>query len=910
MVTTDVSHCFRCGGVIPPNAPLGLCRKCYQLSTGLPAAEWDAKTSHGGVSVPDPAAGDDPDAATRKDNRGSQAESIFKPNQRIGNRWVLLEQLGVGGMGEVWKADDPLLEQTVALKFLAPAIREDRRALDLLRREVKTLRKLTHRNILRIHEWHEKPDDPQEPVCMAMEFVEGGTLEDRLTMVPGGYFSWVDLRPLVKQLCEALFESHRSNIIHRDLKPRNVLVTWHNQVKLADFGLARASLRGTASSSRETRGAGTLAYMSPQQRLGHDPTIADDIYALGATLFELSTGQPPPSPHLGKEIDRKTWPRPPTVSEAIAGRGPCDVTSDVQRTIQACLAYDPENRPHSAYEVMAMLGLVTTSGGHGSVFHGGSTGSMPSGFGLDSTRMKILTGVLGVLVLALAINAVKGCRGPAPGSTTSPTNSLAKEATPAPGPMSRPSDSRLPEPEPMAHPPKIVVTLPLERKLTEGDGCLLEARVESDTSPVICQWYRDGQLLPGATRPGYEIGAVARLDEGLYVLVASSSAGATTGEVARLAVVPKPPQAPPQAPPVPAPPRHPPVITPILPLERKAVEGDRCVLEAQVQSEVTPVTCQWYRDGQLLSGATGRDYLIRAVSKSDEGSFTLVVRSAAGAATGEVARLTVGARPAPPVSPARKGPRAGQRWTNSLGIPFVPLPGTTILIAVWETRVSDYQQMLPGSGPARRTATDSLVADKTSGGSNHPVVNVSWTDAVACCAWLTRVEHEKGLLSSASPDQQYRLPTVSEWLSAAGFKDGGRWNGDAAPQDDASLMARLRQGQFALPTLMNVAGQERSEDPRTRHHRFLSTHRDASCFTAPVDTLGANLYGVCHLFGNVWEWCADAGEEPRQRWAMGGSYATWALTYRSWAQSVVEQKAESDLGFRMVLETTSPSGSR
>src|SRR5271154_4718932 len=148
--------------------------------------------------------------------------SPLQPSHKVGaGRFTLVRPLGRGGMGEVWLAQDERLREPVALKFLPPEVRADPAALDDLRRETAKSHRLTHPNIVRIHDFHE-PEG--EPAFISMEYVEGWTLTAVRVEQPSRVLSWDYLRPRVQQLCAALDYAHFENVIHRDLKPGNIMV--------------------------------------------------------------------------------------------------------------------------------------------------------------------------------------------------------------------------------------------------------------------------------------------------------------------------------------------------------------------------------------------------------------------------------------------------------------------------------------------------------------------------------------------------------------------------------------------------------------------------------------------------------------------------------------------------------------
>ncbi len=274
----------------------------------------------------------------------------------MGNgRFTLKKLLGQGGMGMVWLAYDEQLQELVALKFLPPQTRFDPAAFSLLRKETARSRKLSHPNIIRIHDLHQhEGEDP----FIAMEYVDGQTLHALRFQQPNELFSWDKLAPLVRQLCEALDHAHSDGIVHRDLKPSNLMLRIDGRLKLADFGLA------TVISDSFTRMTGTTggtpAYMSPQQMEGKPPQPTDDIYSLGATLYELLTGTPPF--HTGQIVQQVLHTPPTTLRERLIENNACnEMPREVEAMIMACLAKNREHRPRSARAVADWIGLPSSS---------------------------------------------------------------------------------------------------------------------------------------------------------------------------------------------------------------------------------------------------------------------------------------------------------------------------------------------------------------------------------------------------------------------------------------------------------------------------------------------------------------------------------------------------------------------
>lgn len=278
----------------------------------------------------------------------------MKPGTVLGaGRFLLIEALGQGGMGVVWLAHDQRLDEDVALKLVPPEIRTDAGALEDLRRETLRSRRLSHPNIIRLHDLNEFPG---EPPFISMEFVDGQTVAGLKAQQAQRLFTWEQVRPIMRQLCDALEYAHTEKVIHRDLKPANMMLDRRGRLKLADFGLAAVASELTSRVSMKANTSGTPAYMSPQQMDGRTPRTTDDIYALGATLYELLTSKPPfyhgDIPHQVRNL-----PPDPIDQRLKELELSNDVPPYVGALLMACLAKDPAQRPQSAATVAEWLQL-------------------------------------------------------------------------------------------------------------------------------------------------------------------------------------------------------------------------------------------------------------------------------------------------------------------------------------------------------------------------------------------------------------------------------------------------------------------------------------------------------------------------------------------------------------------------
>src|SRR6266545_3133095 len=294
------------------------------------------------VNVTNERAGDVADATSRE----------FASGQKVFDRYTLVKVLGRGGMGIVWLARDEELERDVALKFLPDLMIQDHAVFDQLKRETKRCLELTHPHIVRIHDFvHDERSG-----CISMEYVDGETLSNLRAEKERKVFEPDEIATWMSQLCDALDYAHnRARVIHRDLKPANMMVNQRGDLKITDFGIARSLADPATRLTSEQGRSGTLIYMSPQQLSGDRSTHFDDIYSLGATIYELLTSKPP---FYSGNIDRQICERvAPLMTERRKELDiePALVPQVWEDTVAACLAKDPSRRPQSAAQVAQRL---------------------------------------------------------------------------------------------------------------------------------------------------------------------------------------------------------------------------------------------------------------------------------------------------------------------------------------------------------------------------------------------------------------------------------------------------------------------------------------------------------------------------------------------------------------------------
>jgi eukaryotic-like serine/threonine-protein kinase len=278
-----------------------------------------------------------------------------KPNGKakdsavLADRYRLEEQVAVGGMGEVWRATDLLLERTVAVKLLRESFAEDPVIAERFRREALTAAGLSHPNMANVFDYVQE----NGRTGIVMEFVEGETLAERIERT--GPLDVADAVRTASALLAALSIAHDAGVVHRDMKPGNVMISPTGEVKVTDFGIARAAGHETLTETGMV--VGTAHYLSPEQVSGKPASLSSDLYAVGAILYEMLTGAKPfeAETPLAVAMQRLTEdPRDPQQRRA-------DIPETVSQVAMTALARDPERRYASADGMRSALEAALSS---------------------------------------------------------------------------------------------------------------------------------------------------------------------------------------------------------------------------------------------------------------------------------------------------------------------------------------------------------------------------------------------------------------------------------------------------------------------------------------------------------------------------------------------------------------------
>lgn len=322
METSTNQVCPRCGAGIPAEAPLGLCPRCVLL---------DAATQTN-ASPPDP---------VREPGPTLERVAAAFP------QFELVERIGAGGMGVVFKARQPRLDRYVALKLLSEHLARDPQFAERFHREARVLARLNHPNIVTVHDFGESGGF----FFLVMEYVDGVNLRDAMR---AGRFAPAEALKIIPAVCDALQFAHEEGVLHRDIKPENLILEASGNAKLMDFGIARPIRRSGPGSTEPGMYLGTPAYSAPEQLAGLDVDHRADIFATGVLLSELFCGQLPFAGRSTVEIylaqqqgelraPRSAWP---------------DIAPALEALILRCIELDPARRFPSAAALAEALGGI------------------------------------------------------------------------------------------------------------------------------------------------------------------------------------------------------------------------------------------------------------------------------------------------------------------------------------------------------------------------------------------------------------------------------------------------------------------------------------------------------------------------------------------------------------------------
>ena len=281
----------------------------------------------------------------RKRVRKKKEEAITTEGLELGKRYKIIRKIGEGGMGAVYEAEDNILNVRVALKVLLPQLTSDEEVRERFKRELLVTRNLSHKNIVRVFDIGEGTLGDAPVLYISMELLRGTTLKRKIE--DEGALEMNQAINIIKQLCSALEEAHKSGVVHRDVKPQNIFLDERNQVKLVDFGIARVG--GTKHLTATGYTYGTPDYMAPEQA---DPKqevdYRADLYSLGVVIYEMFTGELPFKGETPLKVIMQHLKEPPPPPRSVKP----DLPIWIERIILKAMEKEKEKRYQSAMEIV------------------------------------------------------------------------------------------------------------------------------------------------------------------------------------------------------------------------------------------------------------------------------------------------------------------------------------------------------------------------------------------------------------------------------------------------------------------------------------------------------------------------------------------------------------------------------
>ena len=768
--------------------------------------------------------------------------------QRVFGRFTLVRALGRGTLGVVWFARDETQQRDVELKFLPEVLTRDVVAVADLKLEVERVRDLRHDVFQAIYDFHE--DGTRAALCS--EFVPGNTLGALCEVRLNGCFDAAELLPWIEPLGDALTHAHRQQLVHRALHPGHLVLTPAGRVKALDFGIAHALHEASMRHRGDESGSGTLTYASPQLAAGALPVPEDDVYSLGATLYDLLAGAAPFSE--GGIV-------PMTQRRAMQDRWGAPIPSAWERVIASCLAKDPAQRP------------------------------------------------AGVAALMQALReGLKSAPAPAQGEPV-----VARVDPPPPAPPAPPPASAVQEP------PAGKLSVPIAPKVVAANRgtpvvippaapiAVTLPEVEAARAINVQKAHHRGALVALVCLAAAWLAARTMSERGLPPVLPE----APTPPPVSAKAAPKPAIVPPV---IPTPPPSTPVPIPATPAPLPATPAPPQSTPAPMPATPAPAIPIPPQSTPAPIPATPAPTIPIPPQSTPAPVPAIPAPPVPAPATTPPATpaplpsapIPPPATPAPPVPstpvpatpppaprraepvPSSTPPKLGARWTNTLGMPFAPIPKLPVLVAIWETRARDFEAF------AKATA---LPWEPPADGSEYPVANVSFLNAMLFCDWLTTTEQTAGKLK---PGQRYRLPTDAEWSAAAGIP----------PETGATLAERDDAGDKTFPwgaawPPPPGAGNFRGLNPE-KAGANTATIGDVYERLAPVGSFEPTRYGVFDLAGNAAEMVSDfIAPELGLHATRGGSFrddTERALRLRARGVGESGRGTAPYIGFRIVLD--------
>jgi len=862
---------------------------------------------------------------------------------RLFSGYEVLRLLGRGGMGAVYQARQVALDRLVAIKLLPLEISVDHDFAERFRREARAMAKLNHPNIITVYDFGSTREGH---LFFVMEFVEGANLADVIHKVG---LDGDQALSVAEQVCKALSFAHGKGIIHRDIKPANVMIDTDSHVKVADFGLARLTDSNAVELGHTVTGTvlGTPDYMAPEQMKGMDVDHRADIYSLGVMIYEM----------ICREVPRGVF-QPPSK------RTGCDPRID-QIVIKA-MQQAPAHRYQSTQELRSDLTAARLPAAAAQMRppSAAKKSRLPLVAGIVAGILAIVVALF-MLVPELRLGRASNRENSSShfprenrasdlgsqtlntgkassASLTSATrdapfvNTLGMRFVPVPGTKVLFSvwDARVQDYAAYAHAKKVADSWTKGEKdgvpVSQGPDYPVVV-VSWDDAKAFCKWLTEKERAEDRLPTGAEY-RLPTDEEWSRAVGLTSEQGATPGEKGGKNRVDYPWG------------RGFPPPQPKVGNYADSVWHEKFPKEPWLEG---------YTDGYATTSPVG-SFAANAYGLFDMGGNVWqwcedwfdqnqngrVVRGASWDFSDRNALLSssrfhyvpwnriyhVGFRcvlDSAPAHEAESGPASAARpagargenflpnlattaapFVNTLGMKFVPVPGTKVLFSIWDTRVRDY-----AARALVNTVDDAWTRQIHEGvpvsrEPDDPVAGVTWNDAQAFCQWLTESEAVAGKLPKGA---KYRLPTDEEWSRAVGLdSEPGATPAEKSQKDEVDFP----WGTGFPPPRPNLGNYgDSAKHQKFPLERWIEGYSDGYVTTSPVASFPPNAYGLYDMGGNLRQWCEDWFDaSQKERTMRGASWhaATLASVLLSYRYHAIPGHREDDYGFRCVLELPGP----
>lgn len=782
------------------------------------------------------------------------------------DRYTLMKVVGRGPASVVWHAWDERLGRDAALKFLPEVLHPEPSTLAKFKSDIRKIQEMKHAHLVPL----DNVEMEGALVALASDYVEGASFCQLLAGKREKVFAPSEIADWLYQICEVLdFMHNEGGIPHGAVRPSNILLDHKGFIRLTDFGQSHLIARFVAATSDFKDPELDLRYASPHSAQGEPVGVLDDIYALGATLYELLTSKPPfYTGNLLRQLEQKVPPPMTHRRKELRVIGEA-IPRVWEETVASCLAKDPQSRPQSVIEIINALELHPSETATAPVEEetlGASTE--------DGNRTMVIAGGVGFMIIAVVAAVYMTFSGGKKQQEPVLAQVVVSNVVPAAATIDPEIEAKL-----LAAEQARLAAEAEAQKLIEEARRLKEEQEKAAAAAEKAREEAEREMKAAeAERQRAEQEKQRLMEEARKATMLAAEQQSEEAERLRKEAEAK--------------------------LKAAEIEAERMVKDAErIKAEQTAKAQEMEKARlQAMQATTNKEEEAKRKAQEVERERMRLqelerIRMANEARVAELAKAEsirkqeeeakkLAAQQAAETARLKeleeKRFKPGQPWSNSLAVRLVPFG--SIYAAVTELRVSEFEQFVREKRYTANRSWRSPGIDQT---ESHPVVNVSWADAQAFCQWLTEKEVKEQILPVGA---QYRLPTDVEWSRMVGLAND---SGGTARERAQSRNASFPWGKDWPPVI--GAGNYANR-----------VTFDAFDGTSPSASFLPDGNGIFDLGGNVWEWCQD--DESGQGILRGGGWkdAEPSLMLSHIRRFEAKTLRATDVGIRLVLQVNAP----